>query len=202
MFRRYGRQALLLIPLLALPVLGWSDEKPHPSVMKTLTVLGTRTERPSDEIPRSVDVISDERTLHQQSGDLGNAITPLPNVSLTGSPRPSARASRSAVCPASVCYRSESEDDVGSEQEESALTTQLGMLWQTTDWLSLYASYAEAFRAPSLAELYTTGIHFGANCFVPNPNLKPERAANKEAGLRAGWNGLFATADRLATSAY
>lgn len=94
-------------------------------------------------------------------------------------------------------YHSESDDDVAPSQNADKLSTQFGVVWQTTDWLSLYASYAEAFRAPSLTELYATGTHFGANHFVPNPNLKPEQAANKEVGLRAGWDGLFTTDDRL-----
>lgn len=93
-------------------------------------------------------------------------------------------------------YQSESAD-VARDQEDSALSLQAGLLWQATDWLQLYASYAEAFRAPSLTEMYTTGLHFGANRFVPNPELKPEKAANKEVGLRAEWEGLFAPGDRL-----
>lgn len=94
-------------------------------------------------------------------------------------------------------YHSESEDDVAPDQDESHVSSQLGVVWQTTDWLSLYASYAQAFRAPSLEELYATGTHFGANHFVANPNLKPEKAANKELGARAGWDSLFKTDDRL-----
>lgn len=93
-------------------------------------------------------------------------------------------------------YQSES-DDGAHDQEDSALSAQAGLLWQATDWLQLYASYAEAFRAPSVSEMYKTGTHFLANKFVPNPNLEPEQAANKEIGIRAEWDGLFSTQDHL-----
>lgn len=94
-------------------------------------------------------------------------------------------------------YQSESEKNVAPDQNADHLSKQLGVVWQTTGWLSLYASYAEAFRAPSLTEIYATGTHFGANHFLPNPGLKPEKAANKEIGLRADWDNLFADRDRL-----
>lgn len=57
----------------------------------------------------------------------------------------------------------------------------------------LWAAWAEAFRAPSLTELYASGVHFVApigpgqvviNEFVSTPNLQPERAKSIEAGLR------------------
>lgn len=94
-------------------------------------------------------------------------------------------------------YRSEPDAEVAPDQNDSAWSAQAGLLWQVADWLQLYASYAEAFRAPSLTELYATGTHFGANQFVPNPDLKPEQAANKEIGLRTRWAGLFAARDLL-----
>lgn len=93
-------------------------------------------------------------------------------------------------------FQSES-DDGAHDQQDSALSLQAGLLWQATDWLQFYASYAEAFRAPSVSEMYMTGSHYLYNMFVPNPNLEPERAANKEIGLRAQWDGLFAPKDRL-----
>src|SRR5699024_2533790 len=50
-------------------------------------------------------------------------------------------------------YHSESDSGVAADQEDDSLSAQAGLLWQATDWLALYASYAEAFRAPSLNEL-------------------------------------------------
>lgn len=94
-------------------------------------------------------------------------------------------------------WHSESNKHVASDQDKHQLNWQAGVLWQTTDWLSLYFSYAEAFRAPTLTELYAIGKHFGFNRFVPNPNLKPEQAANKELGLRTSWSDLLTAGDRL-----
>lgn len=56
--------------------------------------------------------------------------------------------------------------------------------------LRAHASFAEAFRAPNLRELYIGGQHFPGNQYLPNPDLKPETAENKELGLtyvRRGW---------------
>src|SRR5699024_2942227 len=94
-------------------------------------------------------------------------------------------------------YSSDSDSSGVGAHHDDALSAQIGLLWQATDWLQLYASYAEAFRAPSLTELYATGTHVGANRFVPNPDVKPERAANKEVGLRTRWQGLLFANDRL-----
>lgn len=97
-------------------------------------------------------------------------------------------------------YRSEAASDSALEHDDSALSLQAGLMWQATDWLQLYASYAEAFRAPSIAELFSNGPHrirgFVLFNLQPNPDLEPEQAANKEVGLRTQWNGLFKDSDR------
>lgn len=94
-------------------------------------------------------------------------------------------------------YHSESRLNIAPDQNKGELSSQLGVVWQARDWLAVYASYAEAFRAPSLKELYAAGFHFGANQFLANPELKPEKAANKEIGLRANWDGLLSRHDQL-----
>jgi hemoglobin/transferrin/lactoferrin receptor protein len=66
-----------------------------------------------------------------------------------------------------------------------------------TPWLSPYLSYAEAFRVPSLTELYVNGQHFPGNNFVPNPNLRPETAENKEAGANLKFSDVVLPGDRL-----
>lgn len=98
-------------------------------------------------------------------------------------------------------YENESSGNVADDQSESELSTKFGISWQINDWLSLHGAYGEAFRAPSLSELFVTGTHFTcgpgcANLFVPNPNLKPEQASNKEAGFRLRKDGLFMAADK------
>lgn len=86
-------------------------------------------------------------------------------------------------------FRSEADAEGLTTSEDSALSAKLGLDVALTPWLSLQASYHEAFRAPSASELFVSGTHFTcgpgcANLFVPNPDLKPEKARNKELGLR------------------
>ena len=98
-------------------------------------------------------------------------------------------------------YRSESDTGVADDQDESELSKKLGLGYRVTSWLSLHAAYTEAFRAPDLTELFVSGTHFTcgpgcANRFVPNPDLKPEKAHNKEIGARLRRDDLFVAGDQ------
>ncbi|WP_082674101.1 TonB-dependent hemoglobin/transferrin/lactoferrin family receptor [Thiohalocapsa sp. ML1] len=84
--------------------------------------------------------------------------------------------------------------------EDSAWSAKIGANLAVTDWLSLQASYNEAFRAPSVTELFVSGVHFtcGRGCqnlFVPNPDLEPEKAHNKELGFRLFKQDLLMSGD-------
>ncbi|SIN88007.1 TonB-dependent hemoglobin/transferrin/lactoferrin family receptor [Salinivibrio sp. ES.052] len=74
-----------------------------------------------------------------------------------------------------------------SESRDHAWSPSTALTWNATKQLALTASYREAFRAPSLEEMYASGTHFitrmGINQFVPNPDLKPEHSANKELAI-------------------
>ena len=80
--------------------------------------------------------------------------------------------------------------------EEDNVSGLIGASYELTDFLRLHASYGEAFRAPSLLESYASGQHFPGNNFEPNPNIRPEKAANSEVGftfdtaLLDGWPHL------------
>ena len=67
------------------------------------------------------------------------------------------------------------------------------------DGLQLYGTYAEGYRSPSITETLIAGTHPGSFPFdfLPNPNLKPETAHNKEVGLNYRRNDLFRQGDRL-----
>lgn len=82
-----------------------------------------------------------------------------------------------------------------SKYEE--LSPQVTLSTGLTETLSAYASYAEAFRAPNLRELFVAGEHFPGNTYLPNPDLDPERARNKELGLRFRQRGLLFGGDQL-----
>lgn len=90
----------------------------------------------------------------------------------------------------------------GLEQQAGEVTFRAGGIWRLTDWLSLHLAFNEAFRAPDLNELFVSGTHFTcgpgcANLFVPNPGLNPEKARNKEVGLRIRKENLWLQGDAL-----
>jgi hemoglobin/transferrin/lactoferrin receptor protein len=96
-------------------------------------------------------------------------------------------------------------DNVGQEADNpefednslSSLNPQISGSYRLFGGLNAYASYAEAFRAPGLRELFIGGPHFPGNEYIPNPNLKPEKAHNIEVGLNYFQGGLFTDQDRL-----
>jgi hemoglobin/transferrin/lactoferrin receptor protein len=74
-----------------------------------------------------------------------------------------------------------------------------------TDWLMMFASYAQAFRAPTMGEMYNDSKHFSipmgpttiTNYWVPNPNLKPETNATQEYGFGLRFDDLLMADDSL-----
>lgn len=98
------------------------------------------------------------------------------------------------------------EDSQGRESDRSRVSPRLRLAWRPSGGLMLYSGYAEAFRAPTLSELYADERHFGGFCmgpfvcvpdnfWVPNPDLRPETSKSWESGLawRFGDWGLRAS---------
>lgn len=77
----------------------------------------------------------------------------------------------------------QAERDGLADADLDALSPNLAFTYALSDTLTARASYAEAFRAPSLRQLFVGGPHFPGNDYVPNPDLQPETARNLEAGL-------------------
>ncbi|QIW15443.1 ligand-gated channel [Pasteurellaceae bacterium RH1A] len=85
-----------------------------------------------------------------------------------------------------------------TKQTESEWSPALALTWKATNWLDLTARYNQAFRAPSLQEKYSSGTHFGFgsgmralnSVFVANPDLKPEKAQNKEISANFHWDNF------------
>jgi len=94
-------------------------------------------------------------------------------------------------------------DRIGNEREGRPDVTSEHFSPQATvkitpaPWLQLWGTYAEAFRAPSLTELYVGGQHYPGNIFVANPDLKPETAHNKEVGVNLKFDDVFQSNDKL-----
>lgn len=59
----------------------------------------------------------------------------------------------------------------------------LGLGWQATPALRLFANYSEVFRAPSAFELYATGAGNPWTFWVPNLGLKAETGKEFEGGI-------------------
>ncbi|AHG20006.1 ligand-gated channel protein [Chania multitudinisentens RB-25] len=73
------------------------------------------------------------------------------------------------------------------------------------DWLMLFGSYAQAFRAPTMGEMYNDSKHFSMNIagktltnyWIPNPNLKPETNETQEYGFGLRFSDLLMAEDEL-----
>lgn len=95
------------------------------------------------------------------------------------------------------------------------VSPKLALSWRPVEGAQLFASASRSFRSPSLTELFPQGVHFatpgfplgpgsvftGVNQFVPNPNLRPERATQFELGGRYEAFGLLKPEDALRLSA-
>ncbi|MNG68574.1 Hemin receptor precursor [compost metagenome] len=88
---------------------------------------------------------------------------------------------------------SQGHDDVDADKWSSrgALT------YSPTDWLMLFSSYSQAFRAPTMGEMYNDSRHFPGNYWVPNPNLRPETTSTAEYGFGLRFDDLLMAGDNL-----
>ncbi|EAS1136859.1 TonB-dependent hemoglobin/transferrin/lactoferrin family receptor [Salmonella enterica] len=81
-------------------------------------------------------------------------------------------------------------------------SSRVGMTISPIDWLMLFGSYAQAFRAPTMGEMYNDSKHFSigrfyTNYWVPNPNLRPETNATQEYGFGLRFDNLMLSDDAL-----
>jgi hemoglobin/transferrin/lactoferrin receptor protein len=77
---------------------------------------------------------------------------------------------------------------------ETRVSKSLNVIYNFTDEIKFFASYAEAINNPRDGELFTSG-----RGFKPNPNLKSERADNKELGVVFDYQSVFENNDSLVT---
>ena len=99
-----------------------------------------------------------------------------------------------------------------SERGESDFTPRIAVGFNPTEELYLWGSYSEAFRAPTLTELYNDGVHFAVpegfgpgtmvvNEFVATPLLEAEQAKSWEVGFRFRQTDIVADGDSFLISA-
>lgn len=94
-----------------------------------------------------------------------------------------------------VFDRSSNTFDDYDNSDSGELSSELGVTYKATDFLNFYAKYAEAFRAPSVQELYKKDewrCHIGGKiCYQePQPDLKPELSENIEVGFGLDWSNV------------
>jgi hemoglobin/transferrin/lactoferrin receptor protein len=98
-------------------------------------------------------------------------------------------------------YYSASSDIADSNQDDS-VSPRVGLSYLPTEWSMLFANYGEAFRAPTINEMYNEGVHFaipgfGTNFFVANPDLKPQTTETVEVGGGLDFTDVATRGDRL-----
>lgn len=100
--------------------------------------------------------------------------------------------------------------------KDEALSPRLAASYAPVPWVRVFGSYAEGFRAPSLNELFLTGVHFPIphpilfnptatppafvfvnNNFIPNPDLEPEESETTEFGIGFDFADVFTSGDRF-----
>ncbi len=105
-------------------------------------------------------------------------------------------------------FEIDSETGAGNRTEEE-VSPRVSVGVEPVEGVYLWGSWAQAFRAPSLTELFVDGTHFTAdlapgqiviNDFVPNPDLLPENSTSFEAGARFRQQDLIFDGDRFDVS--
>ena len=104
-------------------------------------------------------------------------------------------------------YAISSADRLGGDNDQNELSPRIGVSWLPTEELMVFANYAKAFRAPTINEIYLTGVHFplfsaqrrlvGFNRFESNPDLKPQTTLTFEIGAGVTLDGLAQAHDRF-----
>lgn len=84
------------------------------------------------------------------------------------------------------------------DARHSRLSPKIALKYQPIDPLGLFVSYGEAFRAPTMTEMYgnldTRRALFN---FRPNPGLEPETSKTWEAGFTLDFSDLLAAGDQF-----
>lgn len=93
--------------------------------------------------------------------------------------------------PDSTFWRTVGNNYQVRDYSEGQFSLRLGALYDFSDTQTLYANYAEGFRAPAFSE---TNLGFEnasqGYSYVANPNLQPEKSRGLEIGWRSD-NGIF-----------
>lgn len=95
---------------------------------------------------------------------------------------------------------SNKEGSQAKDGSDSRMNPKLSVSWNPIKSFGMYASYAEAFRAPLVSDMYVElDMQMGPNRFVilANPDLKPETAKTREMGFHISRDGLISARDNF-----
>jgi len=105
-------------------------------------------------------------------------------------------------------YEREPDDASQAPVSEQFFSPRIGISYRPNESWQVFGNIAQAYRAPTLSELYNSGLHFAIpgpfppdNFFVPNPDLRPESSTQFEIGTRFESENVLRGGDRLGFSA-
>ena len=89
--------------------------------------------------------------------------------------------------------------DLRGRPREGRLMPRASIAVTPLDGLQVYASYAQGFRPPTIAEMLIGGEHTGGIgvLFAPNPYLDPETSETFEVGANVKYNDVLRAGDTL-----
>ena len=103
-------------------------------------------------------------------------------------------------------FENRSDQNPDLNTDDGATSPKIGVSYAPTDWLLIYGNYSEAFRAPSFNEIFADNVHFtiplgpfvqAPNFFVPNLDLRPEKAKAYEVGAGLTFENVAYDGDQL-----
>lgn len=94
-------------------------------------------------------------------------------------------------------YKASVADGSLADNSAARVSPKLSIAWQDGNGLMLYGNIGEAFRAPTVVELYQNFAGFGLTNFVPNADLRPEIDRTIEIGANYGRKSLWTEGDSL-----
>lgn len=89
----------------------------------------------------------------------------------------------------------------GNESSGDRVSPKVTVGWTPVKGFTVYSTYAEGYRAPSITETLIDGVHPPTGgppiVFHPNPNLRPEIAKNIEVGVNLSYTNIFRANDKF-----
>lgn len=95
--------------------------------------------------------------------------------------------------------KGEDRNRLNQSISKARLSPRLTLGFSPIDSVTTYVTYAEGFRAPSIAEVFRGGGHGSTTTNLPNFDLLPETASTVELGLNHKLDGVFTEQGALRT---